>query len=149
MKKQFAANIALVFTALIWGLSFVAQRSGMEYVGPYTFNAVRSFLGSLSLLPVIAFFKLLYADTRTDEEKHNQHKDLFKGGIFCGIALFLAMTIQQYCMQYVPAGKAGFISALYLIFVPLIAVFMGKKIHKLLVISLLIAIIGLYLLCFE
>ncbi len=149
MKKQFAANIALVFTALIWGLSFVAQRSGMEYVGPYTFNAVRSFLGSLSLLPVIAFFKLLYADTRTDEEKHNQHKDLFKGGIFCGIALFLAMTIQQYCMQYVPAGKAGFISALYLIFVPLIAVFMGKKIHKLLVISLLMAIIGLYLLCFK
>ena len=61
MKKQFAANLALVFTALIWGLSFVAQRAGMEYIGPFTFNAVRSFLGGVSLLPVIWFFKLIYS----------------------------------------------------------------------------------------
>lgn len=149
MKKQFAANLALVFTALIWGLSFVAQRAGMEYIGPFTFNAVRSFLGGVSLLPVIWFFKLIYSDTRTLEEKHNQHLALAKGGIVCGFVLFLAMSIQQYCMQFVPAGKAGFISALYLIFVPLIALFTGKKVGKFLGLSVLIAVCGLYLLCFK
>ncbi len=150
MKKiKFTANIALLLTGLIWGISFVAQRAGMEYVEPFTFNAVRSFLGALSLLPVIGLIKYISKEIRTPEEKHNQHVELFKGGLCCGTVLFLAMSIQQICMKYVTAGKGGFISSLYLIFVPLIAVFLGQKLKKNVVISIFIAIAGLYLLCFK
>lgn len=148
-KQQFFANIALLLTGLIWGVSFVAQRAGMEYIGPFTFNAVRCFLGTLSLLPVIWLIKFINPDTRTNEIRHQQHVDLFKGGLSCGFVLFIAMSIQQYCMQYVAAGKAGFISALYLIFVPVMYTFLGKKLGKNVVISVFIAILGLYLLCFK
>ena len=138
MRKFFRAgviysNLALLGAAFIWGVSFVAQKAGMEYVGPFTFNAARTFLGGLSLLPVIAVFKLLSLknDTRTPEEKFEQHKILAAGGMLCGLLLFGALSINQYCMIYAPAGKAGFITSLYIIFVPLLAV------------------TGLYLLCFK
>lgn len=150
MKKiKFTANFALLLTGLIWGVSFVAQRAGMEYVGPFTFNTVRSLLGALSLLPVIGLIKYISKDLRSPEEKHNQHIELLKGGFCCGTVLFLAMSIQQVCMKYVTAGKGGFISSLYLIFVPLIAVFLGQRLKKNVVISIFIAIAGLYLLCFK
>ncbi len=145
------SNFALLITAFIWGISFVAQKAGMEYVGPFTFNASRTFLGGLSLLPVIAVFKLLSLknDTRTQEEKFNQHKTLAAGGILCGFLLFGALSINQYCMINAPAGKAGFITSLYIIFVPLIAVFMKKKLRINVKISVLLAVTGLYLLCFQ
>ena len=150
MKKKIFANIALFLTALIWGLSFVAQRAGMDYVGPFTFNAVRSIIGGFSLLPVISIVKLIQEDTRTKEVKHQQHVMLAKAGILCGIALFIAMTIQQYCMLFSPAGKAGFITALYIIYVPLISMlFLGQKLSNNVKISVVIAVIGLYLLCFK
>ena len=115
MKNKLLANFALFLTALIWGVSFVAQREGMEHIGPFTFNMVRSFLGALSLLPVILWVKLSKPDTRTKKRKRYQHINLARAGVGCGLALFTAMSIQQYCMQYVTAGKAGFISALYII----------------------------------
>ncbi len=156
MMKFFRAgviysNLALLGAACIWGVSFVAQKAGMEYVGPFTFNAARTFLGGLSLLPVIAVFKLLSLknDTRTPEEKFEQHKTLAAGGMLCGLLLFGALSINQYCMIYAPAGKAGFITSLYIIFVPLIAVFMKKKLRINVKISVLLAVTGLYLLCFK
>lgn len=150
MTKKIFANIALFLTALIWGLSFVAQRAGMEYVGPFTFNAVRSFIGGLSLIPVISIVKLMQPDTRTKEIRHEQHIMLAKAGFLCGFALFLAMTIQQICMTSVPAGKAGFICALYIIYVPIIAMlFLGQKLAKNVICSVILAVIGLYLLCFK
>ena len=149
MKNKLTSNIALFLTALIWGLSFVAQRAGMEYIGPFTFNAVRSFLGGLSLLPLIAFIKFSKPDTRSERRKHAQHINLERAGIACGVALFLAMTIQQYCMQFVGAGKAGFISALYIIFVPIISVLIGDKLKKIVILSVSLALIGLYLLCYK
>lgn len=150
MTKKIFANIALFLTALIWGLSFVAQRAGMEYVGPFTFNAVRSFIGGLSLIPVISIVKLLQPDTRTKEIRHKQHIMLAKAGFLCGLALFLAMTIQQICMTSVPAGKAGFICSLYIIYVPVISMlFLGQKLAKNVICSVILAIIGLYLLCFK
>ena len=130
MKNRLTGNIALFLTALIWGLGFVAQRAGMEFIGPFTFNAVRSFLGALSLVPLILWFKYSKADTRSPARKYVQRVGLAKAGISCGIALFVAMSIQQYCMQFVGAGKAGFITALYIIFVPIISLFMGSKIAK-------------------
>jgi drug/metabolite transporter (DMT)-like permease len=149
MKNRLTGNIALFLTALIWGPGFVAQRAGMEFIGPFTFNAVRSFLGALSLVPLILWFKYSKADTRTPARKYVQRVGLAKAGISCGIALFVAMSIQQYCMQFVGAGKAGFITALYIIFVPIFSVFMGSKIAKRIIFSVFLSVIGLYLLCFH
>ncbi len=150
MNKNILSNIALFLTALIWGLAFVAQRAGMDYIGPYTFNTIRSFLGGLSLLPLIGLIKLIKGNNyRLEKIKELQHVILFKGGIICGAALFCAITLQQYCMQFVNAGKAGFISALYIIYVPLIGAILGKKLNFNVKLSVLIAVIGLYLLCFN
>ena len=149
MKNRLAGNFALFLTALIWGLGFVAQRSGMEFIGPFTFNAVRSFLGALSLLPLILWFKYSTPDKRTPNRKYIQRVSLVKAGLYCGLALFTAMSIQQYCMQYVGAGKAGFITALYIIIVPIISLFMGTKIAKRVIVSVVLSVIGLYLLCFQ
>lgn len=148
MKNKLLANFALFLTALIWGVSFVAQREGMDHIGPFTFNMVRSFLGALSLLPVILWVKLSKPDTRTKKRKRYQHINFARAGVGCGLALFTAMSIQQYCMQYVTAGKAGFISALYIIFVPIIAVLQGHKLEKRIVFSVILAVIGLYFLCY-
>ena len=149
MKNRLAGNIALFLTALIWGLGFVAQRAGMEYIGPFTFNAVRSFLGALSLVPLILWAKYSRPDNRTEKRKYVQRVGLARAGISCGIALFVAMSIQQYCMQFVGAGKAGFITALYIIFVPIFSLFMGSKIAKRVIFSVFLSVIGLYLLCFQ
>ena len=149
MKNRLVGNIALFLTALIWGLGFVAQRAGMEFIGPFTFNAVRSFLGAISLVPLIVWAKYSKPDIRTQKRKYVQRVGLAKAGISCGIALFIAMSIQQYCMQYVGAGKAGFITALYIIFVPIISLCMGSKIAKRVVFSVFLSLIGLYLLCFH
>lgn len=146
------SNLALLLTAFILGLSFVAQKAGMEYVGPFTFNTIRNFLGGLSLLPII-FIAKIYASKkyqRTKEEIKNQHKLLAKGGIICGIIFFIALSINQYCMIYAPAGKAGFITAMYIIFVPLISVFFFKrKLRNNVKISIFLAVTGLYFLCFK
>ena len=149
MKNKLTANIALFLTALIWGLSFVAQRAGMEYVEPFTFNMVRSILGGLSLIPVILWVKISHPDTRGEKRKHFQHINLARAGIACGVVLFLAMSIQQYAMQYVGAGKGGFITALYIIFVPILSVLLGDRLKKEVVISVVLAFIGLYLLCYK
>ena len=149
MENRFTANLALFMTALIWGLSFVAQRAGMDYVEPFTFNMTRSILGGLSLLPVIIWMKASHPDTRTERRKHAQHINLWRAGTACGIALFIAMSIQQYAMQYVGAGKGGFITALYIVFVPIIAVLMGDKLSKNVVISVLLSLVGLYFLCYK
>ena len=149
MNKKILSNMALFLTALIWGVSFVAQKAGMDYVGPFSFNFARSMLGGLSLVPLIFLVKFTHEDRRPKEYKHKQHKLLARAGILCGLALFTAMSIQQYSMLYVSAGKAGFISALYIIFVPLIAMFFGQKISNAVKVSVGIALIGLYLLCFE
>ena len=149
MKNKILGNIALLITAIIWGLSFVAQREGMEHIGPFTFNAVRSILGGFSLLPVIAWIKFSQPDNRTQRLKRYQHINLARAGIGCGLALFTAMSVQQYCMQYVTAGKSGFITALYIIFVPIISILLGEKLRKQIILSIVLAVIGSYLLCYK
>ena len=149
--QQINANIALLLTATISGLSFVAQKNGMDFVGPFTFNASRAFLGTLSLLPVIFIFKLMSMrnDKRKKIVKFRQRVLLAKSGFVCGLVLFLALTVNQFCMIYAPAGKAGFITSLYVIFVPIISFFMGRKLHLNVKISVILATIGLYLLCYK
>ena len=149
MKNKLSANIALFLTALIWGMSFVAQRAGMDYVGPFTFNMTRCLLGGLSLIPIIIWGKVHQTAPVTELRRHVQHINLERAGTACGIVLFIAMTIQQYCMQYVTAGKAGFITALYIVFVPIISVLLGDKLTKNIIISVGLSLFGLYLLCYK
>lgn len=149
--QKLYGNLALFFVAAIYGLSFVAQKNGMEFVGPFTFNTSRSLLGTLSLLPVISLFKLmsLKNDRRKRLVKLRQRILLAKSGTVCGILMFLSLTVSQFCMIYAPAGKAGFITSLYVIFVPLMAVFIGRKLRTNVKISVFLAVIGLYLLCYK
>ena len=138
-------NIALLMAALISGLSFVAQKLGMHYVGPFTFNTLRCFIGFLSLLPVMYVFKKFFQQGK----KSYDSKISLKGGILAGIVLFFAFSVNQYCMIYADAGKAGFITSLYIIFVPVIAIFLKQKLQTNVKISIIIALAGLYFLCAE
>ncbi len=149
MNKKILSNLALFLTALIWGVSFVAQKAGMDYVGAFSFNFARSILGGFSLIPLIFLVKMTTSDKRSKKLKHLQHLYLLKAGCCCGLALFTAMSLQQYSMISASAGKAGFISALYIIFVPLISMFFGSKLENKVKVSVALALVGLYLLCFK
>lgn len=142
----------LLLTAFIWGVAFVAQSVGMDYVGPLTFNAVRFIIGAIFLIPCIAFLDKL-------KEKENQaagknitaapqnKKVLITGGICCGIAIAAASTLQQYGIAYTTVGKAGFITALYIVIVPILGIFLKKKPRLIIWLSVLLALVGLYFLC--
>lgn len=133
-------------TALIWGCAFVAQSIGMEYIGPFTFNGLRSLLGAVVLLPVIAVTRR----KKTEEQKKSENpKTLLIGGICCGAALTAATSLQQIGLQYTSAGKAGFITALYILIVPIMGLFLGKKAGMKVWMGVVLAVIGMYLLCIK
>ena len=106
------ANLLLLITAIIWGFAFVAQRAGMEYVGPFTFNAARFTLGSLSLIPLL----LINSKKKIEQAKllPSSNKTLFLGSLAAGSFLFLGVTFQQSGMVYTTAGKGGFITGFYM-----------------------------------
>jgi drug/metabolite transporter (DMT)-like permease len=134
------AIIMLWITAAIWGFAFVAQRAGMEYIGPFTFNGIRFLLGSFSLLPLLFWIKF------KRKRPSLKNKNILKGGLIAGVVLFIAASLQQAGMVYTTAGKAGFITGFYVILVPLIGVFIGQHITRLLWMGAFIALAGLYLL---
>ncbi len=144
-SKVFGSDFLLLITAMIWGFAFVAQRVGMDFVGPYTFNAVRFALGSLSLIPLVLFFK----NRKSKSESKNQDLPLsgiiLRGGL-TGIVLFAGASLQQVGLVYTTAGKAGFITGLYVVIVPIIWMLLGKKSGLNTWIGALIAAIGLYFL---
>lgn len=127
----------LLLTAFIWGTAFVAQSVGMDYLGPFTFNGVRSIIGGVTLIPCIAIFK----------KQKDKRRDLFTGGIICGLLLFAGTSLQQIGIQYTTAGKAGFITSFYIVLVPVFGIFLRKKTSPKVWISVCISFIGLYLLC--
>ena len=137
-------NILLVLTALIWGCAFVAQSVGMDYVGPFTFNMARFLIGAIVLLPVIWFMD---RQRKTGAEKGAGQKTLIIGGICCGIALAVASTLQQWGILFTTVGKAGFITAMYIVIVPLLGIFIGKKVRPLIIGCVAIAVVGFYFLC--
>lgn len=149
MQKGTVRNsILLLLTAIIWGTAFVAQSVGMDYLGPFTFNAARFLIGGTVLLPLILYFKKTAPpDTRTSEEKRAQRKLLFTGGFFCGLALCSASLFQQMGLQYTSVGKAGFITTLYIIIVPIIGLLFRQKVAGRIWIAAVMAMTGLYLLC--
>ena len=147
MKNLPPKNLFILFlTAFIWGTAFVAQSVGMDHIGPFTFNAARSLVGGVALIPVVLVFDRFKTPQRRQEEKANR-KTLLLGGLSCGVALGVASSLQQVGIQYTTVGKAGFITALYIVIVPILGLFFRKKVGVKLWISVVIAILGLYLLC--
>ena len=146
MNSRLRGNLLLLLTALIWGTAFVAQSVGADYVGPFTFNCARSVLGGLVLLPVILVLDKV-GITHKPQTKADR-KILLIGGICCGTALAVASAFQQIGVARTTVGKAGFITALYILIVPLLGwLFLKKKVGKLVWIGVGIALVGMYLLC--
>ena len=136
----------LILTAFIWGTAFVAQSVGMDYLGPFTFNGVRSLIGGVALIPCIWILQKLNDKSDPVTEERNR-KDLLIGGISCGVLLFAASSLQQVGIQYTTAGKAGFITAFYIVFVPVFGIFLEKKTGWKVWTAVILALAGLYFLC--
>lgn len=167
MNHKLKYNVLLMLAALIWGSAFVAQSVGMDYLGPFSLNCVRSFMGSLVLLPVIWFMDRQKKEKEQDagvkaadaeDRKENQAaegenarngKVLLTGGLCCGVILTLSTSLQQIGIQYTTAGKAGFITALYILIVPLLGIVLGKKVGTKTWIGVGLAVLGMYLLCIK
>lgn len=151
MKKETSTlknSLLLLLTATIWGVAFVAQSVSMDYIGGFTFNAVRNIIGAITLVPVILIFsKQSPAADQNPADRQKAHKTLITGGICCGILLCLSSNFQQFGIKYTTVGKAGFITACYIIIVPIIGIFLKKKCSPFIWIAVLLSLGGLYLLC--
>lgn len=146
-NKRLAANISLLVTAAIWGFAFVAQRVGARFIGAFTFNGIRFALGSLSLVPLIIFLhRRKQKSNNVKEEGGITAKESVLPGILVGIALYAGSTFQQIGIAYTTAGKASFISGLYVVLVPIIGVFLKQKVDKKSWVGVGLAVMGLYLL---
>lgn len=148
MKTNKLRNSFLLFlTACIWGLAFVSQSKGMEYMQPFTFNGARSLIGALSLL----FFILVTGKGKGKGKREKAAQTdwglTVQAGIACGIALTVASTLQQYGIKYTTVGKAGFITTLYIIFVPIAGIFFRRRVAGIVWFAAVLAAAGMYLLC--
>lgn len=139
MKHKLRGNMMLMTTAFIWGTAFVAQKAGMDLVSPVAFNGIRTLLGGIALIPVILIME------RKQKEKIN--KTLIIGGICCGLALCAGGNIQQIGLYYTSVSHAGFITALYVVIVPLLGLFLKKKTTPVMWCCVAASAVGLYLLC--
>lgn len=137
-NKQAKSSVLLLLTALIWGAAFVAQSVGMDHVGPFTFNAVRFLIGGIAVIPCV------FLQQKNDSMNI---KAAVAGGLCCGVVLCFSSLMQQVGIVYTTVGKAGFITSLYIVIVPLLGRVAGRKVPLSIWISVLIALLGMYLLC--
>lgn len=144
--KEWKSSLMLLLTAAIWGVAFVAQSVGMDYIGPFTFNAIRSLVGGLVLIPCIWLLNRKKPAAQEDTPAQSG-RTLFIGGICCGVALAVASSLQQMGIQYTSVGKAGFITALYIVIVPLLGLLFKRRVSGLIWVAVVIAVGGMYLLC--
>ncbi len=155
-KQKLTGNLFLLVTSLIWGTAFVAQRVGMDYVGPLTFTAIRFWLGAAVLLPVLYFMNKKEAEDfkdgentvspPTSEEIAKSRRSLMVAGGICGTVLFCGSILQQYGLIFTTAGKAGFITALYIVLVPVFGLFLKQRPGLLCWIGVAFGTVGLYFL---
>ena len=146
-NKRLRANMILLLTSAIWGFAFVAQRVGSQYVGAFTFNGIRFALGSISLIPLIVYFdKKKKSDSINENNIEANARKIIVPGVLIGAILFAGSTLQQIGLTYTTAGKASFITGLYMVAVPIIGIFLGHKIGKNSWIGVGLAVVGLYLL---
>ena len=160
---MWGSNALLLVVACIWGFAFVAQKVGNEYIGPFTFNGIRFLLGSISLLPLIFAFSFLNKQKKKeqrieeqknekkvdlkDTEKHNSPKYVLTAGLICGAILFTGASLQQIGINYTTAGKAAFVTGMYIVLVPIFGLFIKKRVGLFAAIGAVVAIIGLFFLC--
>ena len=150
MKTNTMKNsMLLLLTATIWGVAFVAQSVGMDYVGPFTFNAVRFLMGGTVLLPFLIWKSRKQYKDETVDEKKARYRVTFLGGVCCGCALCTASLLQQMGIRYTTVAKAGFITALYIIIVPILGLFFHRKVRRRIWIGVALAVFGMYLLCIK
>lgn len=145
MLKKLRGSLMLLTAAFIWGTAFVAQSKGMDYVAPFTYNAVRTLIGGIVLIPVV----FIFGQKSRRKASENNNKISFIGGIICGLVLFAASSFQQLGISLTSAGKAGFITALYVVIVPVISIIFGQKSNLKMWICAFTAIIGFYFLCIK
>lgn len=145
MRKQLRGSLSLLLATIIWGFAFVAQSVGMDKIGPFTFQAVRCTLAVLFLIPCSFLMELGKCSFRESLAKW-KNPALWKVGLLCGSALFVAASLQQIGLVYTDAGKAGFLTAMYIVWVPVLGAFLGQKPRLTIIISVVMAVIGLYLL---
>ena len=142
MNKNLKGSLMLLLTAIIWGFAFVAQSVGIDAVGPFAFNGIRNMIGGLVLIPVILI-------VNKGNIKEVLTRDALIGGVCCGVCLFVASTFQQWGIMYSTVGKASFITALYVVIVPVLGIFIRKKVPMKVWIGVIVSIIGLYMLCMD
>lgn len=148
MKRSMRGNLMLLTAAMVWGMSFVSQSVGMRYVQPFTFNGVRFLLGGLALLPVIRLLDRASGRSQLPAgELSAIRKSSVRAGVFCGLVLFAASTLQQQGILTSTAGKAGFITTLYIVIVPLLRSLGGKRLPLRIWLCVLSAVVGFLLLC--
>lgn len=145
MKKQLRGSALLLLATIIWGSAFVSQSVGMDHIGPFTFQAVRCFLAVIGLIPVILISDRFKNDSKTFWQRWADTK-LWKTGLLCGVPLFLACNLQQVGLIDTDAGKSGFLTAMYIVIVPIIGIFLKRKPSILVPISVVLAVVGLYFL---
>lgn len=145
MKNKLKGSLSLFAATLIWGSAFIAQSVGMDHIGPFTFQAIRCGLAVLFLVPM-SFVLELKKGSPAQSAARWRSKKLWKAGSICGIALFAAASLQQVGLVYTDAGKAGFLTAMYIVLVPVLGLFLHRKPPKTALFSILLAVLGLYLL---
>ena len=145
MRKQIRGTLLLLLATIIWGSAFIAQSVGMDLIGPFTFQAVRCGLAVIFLFSVSPLLDMGKQDGKTFLQRWMDRK-LWKAGTICGLALFVAASLQQVGLVYTDAGKAGFITAMYIVLVPILGIFRKQKPPKVIWFSVLLAVAGLYLL---
>ena len=134
-------SVFLISAAIVWGFGLVSQRMGMEYLGPLGFTAVRCILGGLSMLPLVMYME------KKAPPAEGTGKEAFKGSLVCGLLLAVVIICQQVGIQFTSVGKAGFITALYILITPVCGLFLGKKVAKNTWLAVAIALVGMYFLC--
>lgn len=142
MMKKYKSELLLALAAFIWGIAFVAQSVSMDHIGPWTFTCVRNLIAAATLYVLLPVLDKI---TGTSDGKLN--KKVIVGGIACGLALAIASMFQQTGIQYTTVGKAGFLTALYTVIVPIFSLFLGKKSKWNVYVAVGISIIGMYFLC--
>ena len=146
-SKQIRHSLLLVLTAFIWGIAFVAQREGGDAIGPLSFNGIRSLMGGIVLIPVIWLLDFLKLTKRRPKTK-KEWKVTLRGGVLCGIVLCVATNLQQLGLNMgTTAGKAGFLTACYILLVPILGIFLKRKCGLHIWIAVALALVGLYFLC--
>ncbi len=148
-SREIRSTFLLILAALVWGVAFVAQSVGADHVGAFTFLSLRTYLGVAVLLPVIQVMDRLRVKAGHSVPARADRKTLIKGGLICGFFLFAASAAQQIGIAYTTAGKSGFVTAMYVVLVPVLSVMTGRRPGARIWAAVVMSVLGLYLLCIK